>query len=137
MTEPGALRFIHHSRVGMDSEQLWVVAACFNEEIVITRFIERVLAQSEVHRLLLIDDGSSDATVEVVRTWLQSNPEQGLTLLELTRNFGKEAAILAAQDYADGRCGADRFRSAAPAGTDSSDGEGLAGGCRGGHRGAG
>ena len=106
MTEPGALRFIHHSRVGMGSEQLWVVAACFNEEIVITRFIERVLAQSEVHRLLLIDDGSSDATVEVVRTWLQSNPEQGLTLLELTRNFGKEAAMLAGLDYADGRCGA-------------------------------
>tara|TARA_B100001939_G_scaffold220940_1_gene190153 strand:- start:53 stop:988 length:936 start_codon:yes stop_codon:yes gene_type:complete len=90
----------------MGSEQLWVVAACFNEEIVITRFIERVLAQSEVHRLLLIDDGSSDATVEVVRTWLQSNPEQGLTLLELTRNFGKEAAMLAGLDYADGRCGA-------------------------------
>ena len=106
MTEPGALRFIHHSRVCMGSEQLWVVAACFNEEIVITRFIERVLAQSEVHRLLLIDDGSSDATVEVVRTWLQSNPEQGLTLLELTRNFGKEAAMLAGLDYADGRCGA-------------------------------
>ena len=90
----------------MGSDQLWVVAACFNEEIVITRFIERVLAQSEVHRLLLIDDGSSDATVEVVRTWLQSNPEQGLTLLELTRNFGKEAAMLAGLDYADGRCGA-------------------------------
>ena len=59
-----------------------------------------------MHRLLLIYDGSSDATVEVVRTWLQSNPEQGLTLLELTRNFGKEAAMLAGLDYADGRCGA-------------------------------
>ena len=106
MTEPGALRFIHHSRVCMGSEQLWVVAACFNEEIVITRFIERVLALPEVSRLLLIDDGSADVTVEVIRSWKQSHPDQGVTLLELTRNFGKEAAMLAGLDYADGRCGA-------------------------------
>ena len=32
----------------MGSEQLWVVAACFNEEQVITRFIDRVLALEEV-----------------------------------------------------------------------------------------
>ena len=106
MTEPGALRFTHHSRVGMGSEQLWVVAACFNEEAVIIRFIERVLALPQVSRLLLIDDGSSDATVAVIRAWQQSHPDQGLTLLELTRNFGKEAAMLAGLDFADGRCGA-------------------------------
>ena len=106
MTEPGALRFTHHSRVGMGSEKLWVVAACFNEEAVIIRFIERVLALPQVSRLLLIDDGSSDATVAVIRAWQQSHPDQGLTLLELTRNFGKEAAMLAGLDFADGRCGA-------------------------------
>ena len=106
MTEPGALRFTHHSRLVMGSEQLWVVAACFNEEAVIIRFIERVLALPEVTRLLLIDDGSSDATVAVIRAWQQSHPDQGLTLLELTRNFGKEAAMLAGLDFADGRCGA-------------------------------
>ena len=90
----------------MGSEQLWVVAACFNEEAVIVRFIERVLALREVSRLLLIDDGSSDATVAVIRSWQQRHPDKGLTLLELTRNFGKEAAMLAGLDYADGRCGA-------------------------------
>ena len=68
----------------------------FNEESVIIRFIERVLGLPEVSRLLLIDDGSSDATVAVIRAWQQSHPDQGLTLLELTRNFGKEAAMLAA-----------------------------------------
>ena len=90
----------------MGSEQLWVVAACFNEEAVIIRFIERVLALPEVSRLLLIDDGSSDVTIAVIRAWQQSHPDQGLTLLELTRNFGKEAAMLAGLDFADGRCGA-------------------------------
>ena len=55
MTEPGALRFTPYSRHVMGSEQLWVLAACFNEEAVIIRFIERVLALPAVSRLLLID----------------------------------------------------------------------------------
>ena len=90
----------------MASEQLWVVAACFNESRVITQFIERVLAQHEVNHLLLIDDGSSDATVAEIRTWQRAHPGAAVTLLELTRNFGKEAAMLAGLDFADGRCGA-------------------------------
>ena len=90
----------------MASEQLWVVAACFNESRVITQFIERVLAQHEVNQLLLIDDGSSDATVAEIRTWQRAHPGAAVTLLELTRNFGKEAAMLAGLDFADGRCGA-------------------------------
>ena len=61
MTEGGALRFQGLQTGFMASEQLWVVAACFNEETVITRFIDQVMALPEVHRLLLIDDGSSDA----------------------------------------------------------------------------
>ena len=90
----------------MASEQLWVVAACFNEDTVITRFIDQVLALPEVNRLLLIDDGSSDATVAVIREWQRNHQESALTLLELTRNFGKEAAMLAGLDYANGRCAA-------------------------------
>ena len=90
----------------MASEQLWVLAACFNESRVITRFIERVLAQPEVNHLLLIDDGSSDATVSEIRRWQRVHPGAAVTLLELTRNFGKEAAMLAGLDFADGRCGA-------------------------------
>ena len=90
----------------MASEQLWVVAACFNESRVITQFMERVLAQPEVNHLLLIDDGSSDATVAEIRTWQRAHPGAGVTLLELTSNFGKEAAMLAGLDFADGRCGA-------------------------------
>ena len=47
----------------MASEQVWVVAACFNEAEVISVFLERVMALPDVDHLLLIDDdGSSDAT---------------------------------------------------------------------------
>ena len=90
----------------MHSNALWVVAACFNEETVIARFIERVAALPEVDRLLLIDDGSSDATVAVIRQWQAQHPDAGVVLLELTRNFGKEAAMLAGLDHVDGECAA-------------------------------
>ena len=50
----------------MASEQVWVVAACFNEAEVISVFLERVMALPEVNHLLLIDDGSSDAKVAVI-----------------------------------------------------------------------
>ena len=90
----------------MASEQVWVVAACYNEAEVISVFLERVMALPEVNHLLLIDDGSSDATVGVIRDWQRSHAKQAVTLLELTRNFGKEAAMLAGLDYANGRCAA-------------------------------
>lgn len=83
---------------------VWVVAACFNEQEVITTFIDRVLAVPGVQQLVLIDDGSRDATVEWILTWQAQHPEAPITLLELTRNFGKEAAMLAGLDYVAGRC---------------------------------
>ncbi len=89
--------------------QIWVVAACFNEEAVICQFIERVIAQEGVNRLVLVDDGSRDSTVSRVKSWLENNENKSaksIVLLELTRNFGKEAAMLAGLDYAQGKCDA-------------------------------
>ena len=77
----------------MDSNALWVVAACFNEETVIPRFIERVIALPDVDCLLLIDDGSSDDTVAVIRQWQAQHPEAGVVLLQLNpelRQRGRE-----------------------------------------------
>ncbi|MFL0733210.1 MAG: glycosyltransferase family 2 protein, partial [Prochlorococcus sp.] len=89
-------------------DQIWVVAACFNEETVICKFVERVIALPEVSHLLLVDDGSRDGTVANVRAWQQrfvgSKASAQVTLIELTRNFGKEAAMLAGLDYAQGHC---------------------------------
>ena len=89
---------------------VWVVAACFNEEAVIVRFIERVLGVPGVDQLVLIDDGSRDATVNQIRGFLTQRRNLGVgvpvTLLELTRNFGKEAAMLAGLDHVRERCSA-------------------------------
>ena len=88
------------------NNQLWAIACCFNEEAGITTFIEAVLAQPSVDRLLLIDDGSLDNTTGAIRQWMEAQPQAPVTLVELTRNFGKEAAMLAGLDQAVGRCGA-------------------------------
>jgi glycosyltransferase involved in cell wall biosynthesis len=60
--------------------------------------------------LVLIDDGSRDATVARIRDWMAQRQSRGdqapVTLLELTRNFGKEAAMLAGLDHALGQCAA-------------------------------
>ena len=90
----------------MGRDELWVVAACFNEESLICQFMETVLQLEQVDRLVLMDDGSSDSTVSVIRAWQKDHPDAPVTLLELTRNFGKEAAMLAGLDYANRRCAA-------------------------------
>ena len=59
---------------------------------------------------MLIDDGSRDGTVDQIRAFQKHQQQLGepvpLTLLELTRNFGKEAAMLAGLDHARGHCAA-------------------------------
>ena len=90
--------------------------------------------------LLLIDDEILDATVTVIRDWQTSHGHQAVTLLELTRNFGKEAAMLAGLDCANRRCAAAVLIDSDlqhPPETDSSHGAGLAQRGRSRHRGAG
>ena len=71
-------------------EGVWVVAACFNEQDVITRFVERVLAVPGVDQLVLIDDGSSDATAEHIRAWMQSHVGFPVTLLAMSSVFSRQ-----------------------------------------------
>ena len=62
------------------NNQLWAIACCFNEEAGITTFIEAVLAQPSVDRLLLIDDGSRDNTTGAIRQWMEAQPQAPITL---------------------------------------------------------
>ena len=87
---------------------LSVIAPCYNEEASIREFIERIIALKIVSELILIDDGSNDQTISKILELKNKNIEQNNTtkiiLLELTRNFGKESAMLAGLDYAKNRC---------------------------------
>jgi glycosyltransferase involved in cell wall biosynthesis len=92
--------------------ELWVVSACFNEASGIEAFIAAIRRQPAVKRLVLVDDGSRDGTAASIQSLIAEENHLGfppacpLSLIRLSRNFGKEAAMLAGLDYARGRCGA-------------------------------
>lgn len=76
---------------------LSVVVPCFNEEAVIDRFAEELAAVLDTLEgeceVILVDDGSSDGTLDRLRDITQQRP--GFRYLSLSRNFGKEGAMLA------------------------------------------
>uniref|UniRef100_UPI00404B2978 glycosyltransferase family 2 protein n=1 Tax=Cyanobium sp. TaxID=2164130 RepID=UPI00404B2978 len=91
---------------------IWVVAACFNEAGGIQEFTTAIQSQPVIERLVLVDDGSKDTSASIIRNLIAQDHQRGsaspcqITLIGLTRNFGKEAAMLAGLDFAKGQCDA-------------------------------
>lgn len=82
---------------------LTVVAPALNEEAVIGEFCRTTLAvaDSDSRRrweILIVDDGSSDTTADIVRALRREDSR--VCLLSLTRSFGQEAAIVAGLSHA-------------------------------------
>lgn len=77
--------------------ELSVVVPCFNEAAVIGELVERLAAVLErsgrQYEVVLVDDGSSDDTVEQLRRAHAERP--AFRYISLSRNFGKEGAMLA------------------------------------------
>jgi glycosyltransferase involved in cell wall biosynthesis len=83
--------------------RLSVIVPCFNESANLPLLLPRLQAVLSSHvpdwEIIVVDDGSRDATREVLATW---STMPGLRVIELARNFGKEAAITAGLDAALG-----------------------------------
>ena len=81
---------------------LSVVAPVFNEEKVLAEFHRRVAAALEGidHELILVDDGSSDSSPRILREIAAADPR--VRVIELSRNFGHQAALSAGLDHARG-----------------------------------
>jgi glycosyltransferase involved in cell wall biosynthesis len=81
------------------------VIPCFNEEAVINIFLLELVNQLQEitsnFQLILIDDGSSDQTVEQILNFKKSHYQfcHGIKLIQLSRNFGKEIALFAGIEY--------------------------------------
>lgn len=76
-----------------------------NEEAVLPELLRRTLAVLDMvpggpHELILVDDGSSDRTVEIITEALGDDPR--IVLVSLSRNFGHQAALSAALDQVTG-----------------------------------
>lgn len=74
-----------------------LVVPCYNEESVLARFHEAARRETAnlgcPVELVFVDDGSSDETLSVLRKLAENDPE--LRYVAFSRNFGKEAAMLA------------------------------------------
>lgn len=76
-----------------------IVVPCYNEEEMLPIYVEKMQALqkefTEVSlRLYLVNDGSSDNTLNVMRSLYREFPSF-IHYISLSRNFGKEAAMLA------------------------------------------
>ena len=76
-----------------------VVVPVFNEEANLEEFVRRLLAvmdgRGEPYEILLVDDGSRDRSLEILKSWAERRSDR-VRVLELSRNFGQHQAILAA-----------------------------------------
>ena len=82
-----------------------MIIPIYNEEEVIQAFYQRMEAivksmESTHVELLFIDDGSCDQSSAIVRSLPGDLCD--IRLVSLSRNFGKEAALCAGIDHADG-----------------------------------
>ncbi|MBN2703873.1 MAG: glycosyltransferase family 2 protein [Pontiellaceae bacterium] len=81
-----------------------IVAPVYNEEQGIKVFIQAVAKEMSEQQLswelVLVNDGSSDATLEIVRDERTRHPE--IEWIDLSRNFGHQAAVTAAIAHARG-----------------------------------
>lgn len=85
-------------------DKISIIVPCYNEEESIPLFydaINEVIKTMKVKfELLFINDGSSDKTLNVLRDL--SKKDKQVRYISFSRNFGKEAAILAGLEHAKG-----------------------------------
>jgi glycosyltransferase involved in cell wall biosynthesis len=81
---------------------LSVVAPMYEEEEIVARFAERVAATLDGvdYELILVDDGSGDATAARMADVAAQDPR--VKVIALSRNFGHQPALTAGLDHARG-----------------------------------
>jgi dolichol-phosphate mannosyltransferase len=81
---------------------LSVVAPLYNELDLVQEFYRRVCEALDgfSFELVLVDDGSTDGTAEVLASLAAADPR--VRLVSLSRNFGHQAALTAGLDHASG-----------------------------------
>lgn len=93
----------------MESEKklVSILVPAYNEEEVLNMLYERLkkIIDSNIKynfEILFINDGSKDNTLEIIKE-LRSK-DSNVCYLNLSRNFGKETAMIAGLDYVKGDC---------------------------------
>ena len=84
-----------------------IIIPCYNEESNLMQLYQNLELFINYHReylwqIILIDDGSKDKTFTILKEI--RNKDNRFCLISLSRNFGKENAMLAGFDYVKGEC---------------------------------
>ena len=91
--------------------ELSIIVPCYNESEVICKFFEAMMGQNGVlntleinSEIVFINDGSNDDTLEILKAQKEffSKNNTQIKIVNLSRNFGKEAALSAGFSVASG-----------------------------------
>jgi glycosyltransferase involved in cell wall biosynthesis len=87
---------------GLGHPKVSVVVPCYNEQETIRELVERTdnAMSGRSYELILVDDGSKDATASVIGECAERNP--AVRALYLCANYGQTAAITAGIDASSG-----------------------------------
>lgn len=96
---------LSHPELMPDSRKLLsCIVPCLNEQANLAVLLPELLATLPSAgvdlEIIVVDDGSTDGTPDLMRQWVKLHPE--VCYLRLSRNFGKEAALTAGLDAARG-----------------------------------
>lgn len=88
-------------------KKITILIPCFNEQDSLPSLCESLLMMANSQgaydwEFLFVNDGSSDDTLNIIKLYKERDTR--ISYLDLSRNFGKENAMLAGFDYATGDC---------------------------------
>ena len=88
------------------SKLISVVVSVYNEELVLREFYQetgavlKALPKEWDYELLFVNDGSRDKSLQILRELAEQDPK--VKVVNFSRNFGHEAAMIAGIDHANG-----------------------------------
>jgi len=88
-------------------KKISILIPCYNEEASLPLLYPQLVKLMDKHtdyqwELMFINDGSTDDTLQLLRQ--MRDQDQRVNWVDLSRNFGKENAMLAGFDYVTGDC---------------------------------
>ena len=88
-------------------KKISIIIPAYNEEEALPPLYDRIKKLMDTmekyeFELLFVNDGSKDKTIEIIKQLRQE--DNRICYVDLSRNFGKEIAMIAGLDYATGDC---------------------------------